>query len=70
MKYGWVISGRCDFITDVPAGAEIITINGLEVIDKCESCGKLIALGDDSFSDDEGATLCHKCYGEANHAEN
>jgi len=65
MKYEWTISGRCNSLADVPQAAKVIFVNGREVLDKCEQCGKLIVDGDISFTDDEGATLCPKCYQEA-----
>jgi len=65
MKYEWMICGKCDSLDDVPTAADVISVDGMPVLDKCEQCGKLIIDGEDSFSDEEGATLCPDCYKEA-----
>ena len=65
MRYEWIIRGFCSAEKDIPTGASVIFVNGKEVIDYCEGCGKRILDGDESYTESEGqATLCPKCYKE------
>ena len=67
-RYEWVIRGACSKLDDVPKGASIESVNARMVLDHCEGCGKLILDGDASYSDDEGVTLCPKCFKELQEA--
>ena len=46
---------------DLPENAQITSVNGKEVVDKCESCDKLLFDETDHIIDFGGNAICNKC---------
>jgi hypothetical protein len=55
----YVVSGEVERMEDVPEGAQIISINDVDVIDTCEACGKPILESQEFWSDRDGISV-HK----------
>lgn len=61
IEYQVTTSGQCENFEDVPKGAEILFIDGMEFIASCEGCGKPILEDDTYHRDPEGVYLCASC---------
>ena len=63
MKIEWSITktGIASSFSKVPKGAIVEAIDGITVIDRCESCGEWIKETDFHVTG-EDATLCLTCY--------
>jgi Zn finger protein HypA/HybF involved in hydrogenase expression len=66
MKVEWEIKGICGSLKHVPDGARVTRINGVEVVAKCEMCGKYILFDDKYHLWEDGVSTCNKCGGPDN----
>ena len=66
MKYAWsqMISGECNKLEDVPAGASIDAVDDKDCLGRCEGCGRPIHEGEKHTSDEEGYMICADCIEE------
>lgn len=55
------VIGTCRSFKELPAGARALSVNGRDVVDTCEACGRPILEGQQSCSYPEGAVhkRCH-----------
>lgn len=56
-----ITTGECTAFSRVPDGARVTTIDDMDVIGRCEGCGKYLTLSDDYEEDGEGVFLCEPC---------
>lgn len=54
--------GECSDMSEVPIRANILTVDDVEVVAKCENCGKLIMYPDVFHVDAEGMEFCQECW--------
>lgn len=57
----YLIRGACRSYADVPKGAQIVVVNGREVFDICEACGKPVLCDAEIVRTQDGVTLHPKC---------
>lgn len=57
----WTLQGSCRGFSDVPAGAQILSVNGRDAIGRCEGCGRVILDRQVYFSSEEGEMVCSQC---------
>lgn len=55
-------TGKCDYLSEVPEGADVIYIGDKEVIGRCESCGKYLVETYLYVEDINGVVVCNDCY--------
>jgi hypothetical protein len=69
MKIEWEqkITGKCTAYSRVPKGARIIAIDDMEVVGRCEGCGKYLTDADSYEADGEGIYLCTQCATSISH---
>jgi hypothetical protein len=61
-----VTTGKCRKLADVPAGAQIESVNGRECVGTCEGCLGPILDGQKHGSDPEGVMWHERCPRSAN----
>jgi hypothetical protein len=55
------ISGSCETLGGVPAGATIESVNDVACLGICESCEQPILEGQKYASDEDGILICSNC---------
>lgn len=62
-KIGYDISGSCGTLAEVPVGATVVCIDGIDVIGVCESCPAHILAGQPYHEWQDGIKTCIDCGG-------
>lgn len=57
----YLIRGDCRSYAEVPKGAQVVTVNGREVLDLCEACGKPVLCDAEIVRTQDGVTLHRRC---------
>jgi formylmethanofuran dehydrogenase subunit E len=50
-------------LSDVPAGASVLEINGAMVVGKCDNCGEYVTEKDPYFLAEDESLICTHCMG-------
>ena len=61
--YAWrqEVCGEARTFAEIPFGATVTAVDGVEVFATCEGCGKQITEAEDHTTDSEGVDLCRGC---------
>ena len=61
IEYTITKHGKCKTLSEIPKGATVDNVNGVECVAMCEKCGLPVLYGPNHIQDDDGICWHKRC---------